>query len=425
MQTTGASRRGSTVAHDGVAAKARRDDAAPMVASHPSSTSADAKNPRGFRMPIWGWILAVGLVAAVALHFLELHGAFGAVAEMVAGLLLIGGSCEALIISVEGMSALLGWNKFVGGTIAAVVSNVPEIALLGFFVLDDPTMAFVIGMMSVYTNSMVFALYTVLLPKDRGAASIPQPIVRAGTDLLSFGGGLCLALAGAMICLREFDSPITSIGAPELAFVGASLFLVFMTFLVSLVKHFSTEEKPADADADAKPAEEEHGHEGVPTTYAGVIGLMALGVVGSFLGGHAMSDVGDFIVTTFPGLSSMTVALILALIAGMPTYVIVANAHIKQQPLIALSNTFGGLTQNLFNVMAICCLMIAGFNAVGLLDHTTIPINLATTLSVLFVYPTYSILSRAIEDDGKFNWIEIVSLLALFSFLMFVLTRDT
>ena len=33
--------------------------------------------------------------------------------------------------------------------------------------------------------------------------------------------------------------------------------------------------------------------------------------------------------------------------------------------------------------------------------------------------------ARAIEDDGKFNWIEIVSLLALFSFLMFILTRDT
>jgi Ca2+/Na+ antiporter len=138
-----------------------------------------------------------------------------------------------------------------------------------------------------------------------------------------------------------------------------------------------------------------------------------------------MSDVGDFIVTSFPGLSTMMVALILALIAGVPTYVIVANAHMQKQPLIALSNTFGGLTQNLFNVMAICCLMIAGFNWLGILDHTTIPINLATTLSVLFIYPTYSILSRAIEDDGKFNWIEIVSLLALFSFLMFILTRDT
>ena len=69
--------------------------------------------------------------------------------------------------------------------------------------------------------------------------------------------------------------------------------------------------------------------------------------------------------------------------------------------------------------------MIAGFNWLGILDHTTIPINLATTLSVLFIYPTYTILARAIEDDGKFNWIELVSLLALFSFLMFILTRDT
>ncbi len=390
--------------------------------------NAATKASPGFVMPLWGYVLAAGFVLAAVLRLVHLEGALGAGLEVVTGLALIGGSCEALIYSVEGMSKLFGWNKFVGGTIAAVVSNIPEIALLGFFVVADPTMAFVIGMMSVYTNSMVFALYAVLLPKDRGAASIPQPIVKAGTDLLSFGGGLCLALAGTMICLREFDSPITSIGAPELAFVGGALFLVFITFLVTLVKSSGDEKKEAEkklAEGGAPPpAEEEEAHAGVPKTYAGVAGLLALGVVGSFLGGHAMSDVGDFIVASFPGLSQMVVALILALIAGIPTYVIVGNAHLKQQPLIALSNTFGGLTQNLFNVMAICCLMIAAFNWLGILDHTTIPINLATTLSVLFIYPTYSILSRAIEDDGKFNWIEIISLIALFAFLMFVLTRD-
>jgi hypothetical protein len=392
-------------------------------------SDAASAAPVPFKMPIWGYVLAAGIVLAGILHFAHLEGLLGASLEVVAGLALIGGSCEALIVSVEGMSVLFGWNKFVGGTIAAVVSNVPEIALLGFFVVDNPAMAFVIALMSVYTNSMVFALYALLLPKDRGAASIPAPIVRAGTDLLSFGGGLCLALAGTMICLREFDSPITSIGAPELAFVGGSLFLVFMTFLVTLVKNSKaeaeeTKPKQTPATSTAQNAQDE-GHAGTPKTLPGVAGLLLLGVLGSFLGGHAMSDVGDFIVKSFPGLSTMTVALILALIAGVPTYVIVANAHMQKQPLIALSNTFGGLTQNLFNVMAICCLMIAGFNWIGVLDHTTIPINLATTLSVLFIYPTYSILSRAIEDDGKFNWIEIVSLLALFSFLMFILTRDT
>lgn len=399
-------------------------------------SAAIPATPSPFKMPIWGYVLAGGMILALVLHFVHLEGALGAGLEVIAGLALIGGSCEALIVSVEGMSALFGWNKFVGGTIAAVVSNVPEIALLGFFVLDDPAMAFVIALMSVYTNSMVFALYALLLPKDRGSASIPAPIVRAGTDLLSFGGGLCLALAGTMICLREFDSPITSIGAPELAFVGGALFLVFMTFLITLVKNSKAEaedekrtrEAARAAGEEAKGNQEvahEEAHAGVPKTLGGVVGLLLLGVLGSFLGGHAMSDVGDFIVTSFPGLSRMTVALILALIAGVPTYVIVGNAHLQKQPLIALSNTFGGLTQNLFNVMAICCLMIAGFNWLGILDHTTIPINLATTLSVLFIYPTYTILARAIEDDGKFNWIELVSLLALFSFLMFILTRDT
>jgi len=43
----------------------------------------------------------------------------------------------------------------------------------------------------------------------------------------------------------------------------------------------------------------------------------------------------------------------------------------------------------------------------GMSAAPSTPFNLATTLSVLFIYPTYTILARAIEDDGKFNWIEI------------------
>jgi hypothetical protein len=118
-----------------LAAAGPRRDALATVAETTKGTAAS------FRMPVWGWVLVVGLVLAATLHFVHVPGALGAVLELVGGLLLIGGSCEALIISVEGGSALLGWSKFVGGTFAAVVSNIPEIALLGFFVVDDPTMA--------------------------------------------------------------------------------------------------------------------------------------------------------------------------------------------------------------------------------------------------------------------------------------------
>ena len=395
--------------------------------------SETAAKPR-FHVPVWGWILIAGLVLSAALRVVHIEGWLEGVLDAVTGLCLVAGSCEALIISVEGLSAKLGWNQFVGGTIAAVVSNIPEISLLGFFVVDDPTMAFVIGLMSVYTNSMAFALYAIFLPKDRGAASIPPAIVRAGTDLLAFGANLMLVLAGAMIVLHEFASPIESIGVPELYALGILLLVVFITFLVSLVRYFSeapkeeAEKAESAGEKKAEPAKKEEpahdeGHS-APSSWGGILGLLGLGVFGSFLGGEALSEMGDHIVAAFPGLGRMTVALILALIAGIPTYVIVVNAHLKKQPLIALSNTFGGLTQNLFNVMAFCCLMIAVFNTTGVLDHQTVPITIQTTLSVLFVYPTYTILRRAIEDDGKFNWIEIVSLVGLFSFLMFLLAMD-
>jgi hypothetical protein len=369
----------------------------------------------GFHVPLWGWLLLAGLALVGVQAFAKIAGLTGASIETAGGLGLIAGSCEALILSTEGISARLGWNKFVGGTIAAVVSNIPEIALLGFFVAKDPTMAFVIGLMSVYTNSMAFAIYTVALPKDRrGAASIPPAIVRLGTDLLSFGGGLCLVLAGTMIVVHEFQSPVHTIGVPELYIIGFALLAVFATFLIGLVRHFSVEENQSAEDHGDPP----------PPAMPALLGLMAIGVAGSFVGGHALSDLGDFIVAAAPGLAPMQVALIMAIIAGIPTYIIVINAHRKRQSLIALSNTFGGLTQNLFNVMAFCCLLIAAFNSLGILHGQTVPITTSTTLSVLFIYPAYRTIGRAIEDDGQFNWTEIVSLVALLGFLMFILTRD-
>src|SRR5678815_4614556 len=99
------------------------------------------------KVPVWGWFVIAGFAIAGIVNVVHPHGTPGAALETAGGLALIAGSCEALILSVEGMSARLGWNKFVGGTIAAVVSNVPEISLLGFFVAKDPTMAFIIGMM--------------------------------------------------------------------------------------------------------------------------------------------------------------------------------------------------------------------------------------------------------------------------------------
>lgn len=376
----------------------------------------------GFKIPIWGWLLAAGLALIALEAIVHAAGLTGASIETIGGLGVIAGSCEALILSTEGLSARLGWNKFVGGTIAAVVSNIPEIALLGFFVAKDPTMAFVIGLMSVYTNSMAFAIYTVALPKNRGNASIPPAIVRLGTDLLSFGSGLCLVLAGTMIVVHEFGSPVLTIGVPELYLIGFSLLAVFATFLIGLVRHFSAEDKHATPAADA--GEPEDSHDRPPPGMGVLIGLMAVGVVGSMVGGHALSDLGDFIIAAAPGLEPMQVALIMAVIAGIPTYIIVINAHRKQQSLIALSNTFGGLTQNLFNVMAFCCLLIAAFNSLGILHDQTVPITTSTTLSVLFIYPTYRMIGCAIEDDGQFNWTEIVSLVALLAFLMFILTRD-
>ena len=58
------------------------------------------------------------------------------------GLLVVFGSCEAMIKAVEGAAARLGTNEFVAGTMAGLASNVPELVMLGFVLAAEPRVGF-------------------------------------------------------------------------------------------------------------------------------------------------------------------------------------------------------------------------------------------------------------------------------------------
>ena len=85
---------------------------------------------------LWVKILIVGAILTAIAYGLEMSGTH--VPQWLLGTLLalgglgvIFGSCEAMIVSVEGVGDLLSWNAFVAGTMAGLASNIPEIVMLG------------------------------------------------------------------------------------------------------------------------------------------------------------------------------------------------------------------------------------------------------------------------------------------------------
>ncbi|MCZ7685727.1 MAG: hypothetical protein M5U28_45870 [Sandaracinaceae bacterium] len=140
----------------------------------------------------WVWVLVGGtMLCGAGYAFEHFHrGPEWLIAALLAvgGLAVVFGSCEAMIKSVEGLGARLGWNQFVAGNMAGLASNVPEIVMLGFVVAAAPRVAFVVVALTLHVNSLAFGVYSALLPRDAtGHVRLPDALVKISTDLFAAG----------------------------------------------------------------------------------------------------------------------------------------------------------------------------------------------------------------------------------------------
>jgi hypothetical protein len=195
----------------------------------------------------WKHILGLGLVLCVvafALHKAEVDAHLLILGlSAVGGLATIFGSCEAMILCVDGLGERLKWNPFVAGAMAGLASNVPEVVMLGFVVAQEPRVAFVVACLTLHVNSLGFGIYSGLLPADEsGHAHMPDAITKQSTDLIVCGTGLFLALGGLMVCMRAFDAGDhkgDGFGAGDLYAIGAGLLLVQIVHVRELVRRFA------------------------------------------------------------------------------------------------------------------------------------------------------------------------------------------
>ena len=374
----------------------------------------------------WMGVLGAGTALCLAGYALHAKGAAHALVAAlfaVGGLMVVFGSCEAMILAVQGVGQRLGWDEFVAGNIAGLASNVPEVVMLGFVVAQQPRVAFIVVALTLHVNALAFGVYSALLPRDEtGRARLPDALVRISTDLVAAGGGVFLSAGLLMVCMKLFETGEhrgEGFGILDLAGLGVVLLLVQAVATVELVKRSPKAEAPADGSAAAQ---------GAPSW--GQIGLYAVvGGGASLLGGHAVGDFADILVEGLAkaGYSEMFGALVLSVFSGAGAFVMMISAHARKMYDIALAGVSGAITQVPFVVLPAVLLLMAGLAQLGVIptlaQGSVLPIDLETTSVVLLAFPPMLILYKSVQDDGKVSWVETAGMVAVFAVTIYFLAR--
>ena len=382
------------------------------------------------RLKIWQLSYIVGLVIVVPLLLLDFIGlhlipeTIMPYLELLGGILLIAGSCEAFVLSVEGIAHNMNLTDYVAGIYASIASTIPELFVLMFLIMSGQyEMAWILALATIFLNSLVFALYTLVLPKDDyGNFRLPDAIHHVGSDLLTMGSVISLSVGLSMMLVHLFPMTAANVLIPqfldsgELIFFGLCLFVVFITYLYRITKYYGK----CDPTSDDPYVACEIQHDVMPKKTLTI--YLVFAVIGAALGGEAISSFAHFTIDTV-GLPIIYAALLLVVFAGTPEYIIVASSHRKEKLEVALSNAFGGIVQVFFVVFGFTMIAsgIIGFSDPAHLGLNIIPIELYSVVLLLFAFPTMFILRQMITDDAKINSLESVSMIAVFIMMLYIL----
>lgn len=381
--------------------------------------------------PPWARRMLVGFLLWAVLYPLELVGVrlpgwAVALSSLLVGLIILQAACDALVTATERLAARLEWDHYVAGTVAEILSTLPELVVIAFVVPVSPLTAFVIALITIYNNALVFSLYSFFLPKDRrGRYLMPAPITEAGTQILIAGAAIGLTLGLVMLTLTAGEHPKAGFQPHDLALVAAILLLIFGVYLYRLIGLYAKEEREVRETLDLTDEDIEERRDLVyrhvgRSTLPRIVLLLAAGVAGAVIGGErvgafAEAAIGDL------GLNSILTALLLAVFAGMSEYVILWHSHRKGEYGIALANAFGGITQVMFLVLPCTLLFIALYQQFGPDGAPAIEFTLSNIFLLIFLFPTFFVLAELIEEDHTLGLLDTTIMSAIFLLLILVL----
>ncbi len=377
----------------------------------------------------WLWVLILGLgLIAIADFLINGRGMLSAGILGVGGLLVVFASSEMMIKAVDGYARRKKMNSFVAGTMAGLSSNIPELVMLAFVLIATPRVGFIVTVLTLHVGAAAFGLYCGALPRDvEGNANLPKPLVGLSTDLYAAAGGVFFSLGMIMLLMKAFAVRGTvnpALNTTDLYFFGTVLLLIQAVAVTRLVKRFSGKHQSAsDEDVPVEQADDL-----VQMPIAAIIAFSVAGLVASVIGGHSVGEFAGALVERLAnsGYSEMFGAIILSLFSASGAFVMIGTAHVQKKYNIAMANASGAITQVPFLVLPIAMIMLAAFTQTGIIPAVdnaggVIPIDIHTTSAILLGFPSMLVLWKAVQDDGKVNWVETSTMVAIFLLVIYLL----
>lgn len=343
------------------------------------------------------------------------------------GLVIIQVACQAIIAGTERVAARFGWDQYVAATWSEILSTLPEIVVVAFLAQVNPYLAFVMVMITIYNNALVFSCYSFFLPRDmKGKYLMPKPITEVGTQILVGGGALGLIVGSMMLAMRVSESEITGFKNIDLVFIALVLLVLFAVYMYRLTLYYAKQQErkksaPKFSGLKLKLDLIELYQAVQKRSWVTIIGLFIIGVLGAVLGGMSVNDFAE-ITTRQLNVDAYIAAFMLAAFGGMSEYVILWNAHRKKDYGIALANAFGGMTQVLFLILPFTLLFGALNSTLGSsLGTSWLNFSTASILLFMFLFPTFYTLTALLEEDHTFDHLDTGVMVAIVSILIYLL----
>ena len=383
--------------------------------------------------PRWARRMVVGYFLWLVLFLLEHFGVelpiyLNAAFSLVVGLIIIQVACQVLVSTTERFAARMRWTHYMAGTVAEILSTLPEIVVIAFLVPVSPAAAFMVAMITIYNNALVFSIYSYFLPHDqKGKFLMPKPITDSGSQILIAGGVLGLIIGLVMLTFSLDGHPKQAFEAIDLFVLAILLLGIFVIYIYKLVNDLGDEEEEVHDTLGLSKDEIEQRQQlvfknvqksGLPFIFF----LLALGILGSFLGGERVAKFATLAIDGL-GLNGIVAAIILAGFAGMSEYVILWTSHRKQEYGIALANAFGGIAQVLFLIVPFTFIVIAYYQAFVNPGHADLPLEFSVPniLLLIFLFPTLHTLAVLLQNDHTMDILDTVIMFAIVGLLILLL----
>lgn len=386
------------------------------------STALRAVEARSRDFQTWQWLMLIGGVFWIGMrvneHFVYVDPALWvksfAVGQLVTGLLIIQGACEAFLHAVERLGARLRWDGFISGTVGSALSTLPEFVVIAFLVLVQPMVAFVTATVTIFNNALAFSVYSFFLPKDKqGGYAMPRSVTEAGGEILIAGGAITLIIGMVMVTLRMENAHAVLDGG-DLIGIGMVLLIIYVYYLLTLVRYYA---EGHDDENSVPPDPARLGHD---TSGYGIGSMMLTGIVGAYAGGEAIGAFAGTAITQLD-MPMIPTAAGLAVFAGISEYIIVYKSHRRGELGIALSNVFGGLTQVMFLLLPFGLVVIGVAGLATGSPIYVVPVNAVTILLMLLLFPLFYALHQCMGQDKSLSNLDAVALTGIYVLLLYFL----